>query len=114
MIQALLLTTWLLAHVIAGETGTICGLDAKLAVANVAANRTAAGIEGGWAGWAEPTPLDLLVAEKFQKLVDPTRGALFLLSRQDVGRRDVAAWLVGRQRTAVFECAGGLALEAWR
>jgi len=111
---ALLLAVWLLAHIIAGETGAVCGLDAKLAVAYVAANRAAAGIAGGWAGWAEPSLLDLLVAEKYVKTVDPTGGALFLLSREDAARPDVRAWLAGRQRTAVFVCAGDLWLEAWR
>lgn len=109
-----LTTLWLLAGLIAGETGTLCGPDAKLAVAHVAANRAAAGIEGGWYGWATPAADDLRIAADYRTHPDPTAGALFLLSASDLQLPAVQAFLRQRTRTARFECAGGTALEAWR
>jgi hypothetical protein len=72
------------------------------------------GITGGWYGWFEPSEIDIAVASMYTKTVDMTRGATFLLSREDVKRSEVQSMLVGYERTAVFMCAGGLALEAWR
>ena len=54
-----------LARVIAGETPG-CPVEAKLAVAHVAANRVEQGIVAypleGWFGDADPEPIDLVVA----------------------------------------------------
>jgi hypothetical protein len=108
-----LISITVLAHIIAGEAG-ICNLDAKLAVAHVVANREAVGITGGWYGWSEPSEADIAVASMYTKTVDMTRGATFLLSMEDVQHSGVQSMLVGYERTAVFVCAGGLALEAWR
>jgi len=103
-----------MASIIAGETGDLCGLEAKIAVGWVIRNREVAGITGGWAGRATPTRLDVAVAETYHKLADPTHGALVLVSAQDMQRADVRRLVAGREQTARFDCAGGLALEAWR
>ena len=103
MLQALLLTTWLLAHVIAGETGTICGLEAKLAVAHVAQRNDV------WYGDAEPGALDLAAALWWSRWPDPTDGALFLLGPGDAER--LAAHL--GERTGRWVCPGTF-VESWR
>lgn len=113
MIQIFALTVWALAHIIAGEAG-ICDLDARIAVAHVVANREAAGLTSGWYGWATPDAESLQAALTWQDVADPTHGALFMLSREDVVRPAVQAFLAGRERVGTWACAGGLALEAWR
>lgn len=70
--SGLLIGLLALAAIIAGETGNLCGLDAKIGLAWVAHNREAAGIVGGWTGHAQPTALDIAVAETYQRLADPT------------------------------------------
>lgn len=109
-----LLSIALLAGIIAGETGDLCELNAKIGVAWVAHNRAAAGIPGGWYGLAEPREVDRTVAELYHRLTDPTAGALFMVSGTDLEQREVATFLRGRQRTARFECAGDTYLEAWK
>lgn len=103
---------YLLASLIAGEAGT-CGLEGRLAVAKVVENRAAAGLHGGWYGWAAPTELDLVVAELAPRLADPTHGALFLFSDHDLFTDPVKKIVVGRTLTRRFPCANG-GLSAYR
>jgi hypothetical protein len=100
---------YLLASLIAGEAGN-CGLEAKLAVVHVVANRQAAGITGGWYGWNVPTELDLAVAEFGPKLADPTNGAIFLFSDADLHDPAVKRIVTNRVLTQRFNCAEG---ELW-
>ena len=96
-----------LARVIAGETPG-CSIEAKLAVAHVAANRIEAGIVGGWFGDADPEPIDRVVALFWHKTPDPTDGALYLIGPGDI---DKMPWL--KQRTGRWECAHTW-VESWR
>ena len=110
-LEMLLVRAFLLARVIAGESG-VCGVDGKLAVAHVWQNRS--GHEVGWYGSAQPSALDVEVALMFQAAADPTHGARYLLGTGDREKPAVQQMLEGRERTAVFRCAGGVTLEAWR
>jgi len=101
----------LLAHLVAGEAGT-CGMDGKSAVAHVHATRGAVAV--GWYGNAEPSDLDWEVALTWKGVADPTQGARYLFSAQDLQLPAVKRLLEGREQTATFDCAGGLQLTAWR
>lgn len=101
----------LLAHLIAGEAGT-CDADGKFAVAHVHANR--GGVAVGWYGDAEPSDLDWEVALTWKSVEDPTQGARYLFSAQDLQLPAVQRLLEGREQTATFDCARGLRLTAWR
>jgi hypothetical protein len=110
--------TWLftaltLAHVISGEA-SVCPEEAKLAVAHVYHNRLDAGMVGGWYGYDMPTTEDLRIALTWHERPDPTHGAVYLVSAQDMTRPEVRALLRTKQQTAVFHCARGLRLEAWK
>lgn len=87
-----------LARVIAGETPG-CPVEAKLAVAHVAANRIEAGIDGGWFGDGDPTPVDLALALYWDRFRDPTAGALWM-----IGPGDVLPWIDESNRTGRWEC----------
>ena len=105
-----------LARIIAGETPT-CGLAAKLAVANVYQNRLDAGIVGGWSGDADPTYLDMAVAELFRSIPDPTGGALYAIGHGDRDRIRALGygdWLDQLTVTARFECGGPYFVETLR
>lgn len=101
--MSVVVAIYLLARLVAGEAGT-CGLDGKLAVANVALNRAAAGIDGGWYGDAEPTAVDLAVATYAKQLNDITHGAIFLFSDDDLRLPAVQQIVAGRVPTGVFRC----------
>lgn len=103
----LLATVMALAAILAGETPG-CSLEAKIAGAQVAANRQAAGIDGGWMAWAEPQRIDVtaaLVAPIWQDLVD---GALYFIGPGDQAKMP---WL--RERTGRWECPATW-VESWR
>lgn len=96
-----------LARVMAGEApGCPVG---QVAVAQVWENRTAAGIEGGWYGDADPTATDLAVALTWQTWPDMVGGALWLIGPGDHGKM---RWL--KARTAHFDCPGSDFVEAWK
>jgi hypothetical protein len=87
-----------LAAILAGETPG-CSLEAKIAAAQVHANRLAAGIEGGWFAQGQPQPMDVtaaLLAPMWPDLVD---GALYFIGPGDAQRMP---WL--RERTGRWEC----------
>ena len=107
----LFLRAVLLAHIIASEAG-VCGMDGKLAVAHVYANRGGAVV--GWYGSAQPNSLDLYIALTWDEMPDPTHGARYLFGTTDRDQPAVQRLLKGRQQTTTFHCAGGLTLEAWR
>ena len=96
-----------LAWVVAGETPG-CPWPAKVALVQVASNRAEAGIEGGWFGWAEPGPLDVLAARWGGALPDLVDGALFFIGPGDASRMP---WL--RERTGRWVCDGTW-VESWR
>jgi len=96
-----------LARVIAGETPG-CPVEAKLAVAHVAANRIEVGIKGGWFGDADPQPIDTAVARLWDRFPDPTDGALYLIGPGDAVKMP---WL--RERTGRWDCSGTW-MESWR
>lgn len=102
-----LLALLALAWIIAGETPG-CSWDAKVAAAQVYANRQAAGIEGGWFGWSEPGPLDALAAQWAQLLPDQVDGALYFIGPGDAAKMP---WL--EVRTGRWECPGTF-VESWR
>lgn len=98
-----------LARVIAGETPG-CPVEAKLAVAHVAANRVEQGIVthplDGWFGNADPEPIDLIVALHWRSTPDPTGGAIWML-----GPGDRLPWT--KERTGRWECPATW-VEAYR
>ena len=96
-----------LAWIIAGEAST-CPVEAKVAIAQVHANRIEAQIEGGWFGWQEPRAQDVQVALSWQSWPDLVGGALYA---NGPGDRSKMPWL--RQRTGRWKCAGGDFVEVW-
>lgn len=96
-----------LAWIIAGETPG-CPLPAKVAAAQVYANRVAVGIEGGWFGWARPGPLDRLAVAVAGQAPDLVAGALYFIGPGDAERMP---WL--RERTGRWECRATW-VESWR
>ena len=96
-----------LAWIIAGEAST-CPVEAKVAIAQVHANRIEAQIEGGWFGWQEPRAQDVQVALSWQSWPDLVGGALYAIGPGD---RAKMPWL--RQRLGRWECAGGDFVEVW-
>lgn len=95
------------ARVVAEETRG-CGWDAKVAAVQVAGNRLAAGIDGGWFGDDEPTRLDVLAVLWARRLPDQVNGALYFIGPGDARRMP---WL--RTRTGRWEC-NGTWVESWR
>lgn len=92
---------------LAGETPG-CSLEAKVATAQVYANRLQIGIEGGWFAKGEPAPDDVtaaMLADSWPDLVD---GALYMIGPGDRARMP---WL--EQRTGRWECPGTF-VESWR
>lgn len=92
-----------LARILAGETPG-CTVATKIAVANVAMNRTEAGIRGGWFGDADPTAADVAVAwlavrGQLPRLTD----AIYAIGPGDKARM---AWLAGEQAELRFVCKG--------
>ena len=104
---ALLALTLGLAAIVAGETPG-CPWPAKVAAVQVFDNRTAAGIEGGWFGQAEPGPADVLAVQWAARLPDLVDGALYFIGPGDAARMP---WL--RERTGRWDCAGTW-VESWR
>lgn len=96
-----------LAAIVAGETPG-CPFEAKAAAVQVASNRAAAGIEGGWFGEAEPGPLDVLAVRRAPSLPDLVGGALYFIGPGDAARMP---WLV--ERTGRWVCPGTW-VESWR
>jgi hypothetical protein len=103
----LILTLAMLAWIVAGETPG-CPWLAKVAAVQVALNRLAAGITGGWFGWAEPAVLDVLAAQWGGALPDLVDGALYFIGPGDAERMP---WL--RERTGRWVCDGTW-VESWR
>ena len=96
-----------LAWIIAGEAPA-CPVEAKVAVAQVHANRIEAQIEGGWFGWQEPGPQDIQAALFFQRWPDLVDGALYAIGPGDAAKMP---WL--QERKGRWECAGGDFVEVW-
>jgi hypothetical protein len=75
-----------LACIMAGEAG-VMGATAQLAVAHVALNRHAGGLDltlgAGFHGWGEPTTTTKRLAETALTEADFTSGCLYALSKQD-------------------------------
>lgn len=98
-----------LARVIAGETPG-CPVEAKLAVAHVAANRLEQGVVenllDGWFGDAEPTATDLAVALWWNSFPDPSDGAIWM-----IGPGDNLPWKT--ERTGRWECPA-TSVETWK
>lgn len=97
-----------LAWLIAGEAPA-CPVEAKVAVAQVAANRQAAGLLGGWFGWQRPAAVDVQVALSWWTWPDLAAGGLYAIGPGDAGKMP---WLT--ERLARWECAGGDFVEVWR
>lgn len=96
-----------LAVIVAGETPG-CPFDAKVAAVQVAANRDAAGIEGGWFGAAEPTRDDWLAVEWATSMPDLVHGALYFIGPGDAAKMP---WL--QKRTGRWQCDRTW-VEAWQ
>jgi hypothetical protein len=96
-----------LAWIVAGETPG-CPLPAKIAAVQVYTNRQAVGITGGWFGWAEPGPVDVLAVRTARWWPDLVDGALFFIGPGDASRMP---WLA--QRTGRWVCADTW-VESWR
>jgi hypothetical protein len=96
-----------LARVVAGETPG-CSIEAKVALVQVASNRRAAKIEGGWFGDADPGPLDRLAVALARRAPDLVDGALYFIGPGDARRMP---WL--QKRTGRWVCPGTW-VEAWR
>jgi len=106
------LGVWVLAHIISGEAGT-CGLEGRVLVAQVHANRLDAGIVGGWYGSAPPTPRDLAVAMWGREWPANGRRPTFLMSYQDLELERVQRLTHGLEEVARIDCARGTGLSAW-
>lgn len=104
MMTALMALLIGLASIVAGETPG-CSFPAKVAAAQVMANRTAAGIEGGWFGQAEPGLLDVLAVRWAADLPDLVDGALYFVGPGDAARMPWLSDRTGRASTWV---------ESWR
>lgn len=103
-----------LACLIAGEAGG-CDTRSMIAVAHVAANREAAGIHGGWYGYAAPTPLQERIAREWTTFTDPTHGAIALWSTQDKESPAVQALAASMIETYTSAaCANGQRLHAFK
>lgn len=96
-----------LASILAGETPG-CELEAKIAGAQVAQNRLAAGIAGGWMAQAAPEPADVAAAVLATRWPDLVDGALYFIGPGDARRMP---WL--QMRTGRWDCPGTW-VEAWR
>lgn len=84
-------------EVIAGEA-LVCGLQAMLAVAWVYSRND---IMYGWLD--NPPPIARWVSKNWSKVDDPTDGAVFLFSRQDLELDAVQALIQGRDIKAYFQ-----------
>lgn len=102
-----LLLALALARIVAGETPG-CPIEAKIAAVQVAENRIAAGIDGGWFGDAEPALEDWLAVEWAAAAPDLVYGALYFIGPGDAERMP---WL--RERTGRWKCAATW-VESWR
>lgn len=107
-----LLLALALARIIAGETPT-CDTPAKVAVAQVYANREQAGIVGGWYGDADPTATDLAVALTWQTWPDLVDGAIYAIGYGDRERVEASGnnWLAGTEVTGRWQCGGPYFVE---
>lgn len=93
-----------MARIIAGEAPA-CPLEAKIAVANVMQNRTAAGITGGWYGDREPEAADIAVAwlAAQGRLPQLAPDALYAIGPGDKAKMP---WLAGTEPALSFACPG--------
>lgn len=103
-----LVTGAALAWIIAGEAPT-CPVPAKVAIAQVYANRQAAQVEGGWFGWQEPQAIDAFVALHWQRWPDLTQGALYAIGPGDAAKMP---WL--RRLVIRWDCKAGDFVEIWQ
>lgn len=109
---AALIAVYLLARIISGEAGN-CDIRTQIAVAHVVANREAAGIADGWYGDAEPTDVSWYIARTWRAYVDPTAGAIMLVSDADLPL--VARYTATMRETYTSNrCANGQRLHAFR
>lgn len=99
------------SHVMAGEA-SVCGPLGLIAVAWVIMNR--GGIHGFY-GWGIPTQETVNLAQLVmnQSIEDPTNGAVFLFSKQDLKDERVKRIIKGRRRTLIVHCRGGLELHTY-
>jgi len=63
-----------------------------------------------WYGWAEPGLNASIAARWYYWIPDPTPGALFCFSEQDLTRKVVQDIIAGLTLLRRFHCAGGLSL----
>lgn len=99
-----------MAEIIAGEApAALCGFQAALAVAWVyTRNKT-------FYGRGIPGVADSFIANHFQRFPDPTSGAVFLFSDNDLQQKNVRRLIAKyhARETAVFYCRGGMKLYAF-
>lgn len=93
-----------LARQVQGEAGC-CDVSARIAAAHICQRSTCYGD-------ATPDALTLWVVMHLGTLEDPTDGAWFLLSDADMELPHVREMVGPRVRS--WECAGGLAVHAYR
>lgn len=87
------------ARVIAGEAPACNDPAVFVALAQVNANRQAAGIGGGWYGDRDPDPVHIWAALNYASQPDEARGA-----RYAMGTHDHPAFLEGHEPVRVFQC----------
>ena len=96
-----------LAHILEGEGGA-CGILGFLAIAHVFSRNDT------MYGWQTPSPLAEFVAMWWYMMPDPTLGAEFLFSKQDLQDPRVHAIIKGRgPPKLVVDCQASLALYAY-
>ena len=89
----------ILASILAGEAGMLSD-TAMIAVGHVALNRLDVGLGiDGFYGRAEPEPRHIQLVNALPDHPDPTGGAYFILSHQDV------AYLTGQHATCIRSLA---------
>jgi hypothetical protein len=89
-----------LTRIVAGETRG-CPFDAKVAAAQVAANRRKAGIEGGWFASDTPTSQDIVAVLIAQSVADRVFGATYF-----IGPGDLEKFTWPTVRTNFWQCKG--------
>lgn len=107
---------WIAPAVIEGEAGVAgCPVEGMLAVAYVNASHTALyGYPPAWYGRSQPSDASYHIARHWRDYPNPAPGAIHLYSRSDLRKPEVQQVISGLELTTIIECAGGLALYAYR
>lgn len=103
-----ILSIIILASIISGETGEICPIEAKIAIARIhSQNKVFYGYNANFSG------IDLLISANWEKAEDTSRGAKFIFSDDDLKQKRVQELVKDKKLKAKFQCKNGLNLYAY-